>query len=853
MRKISTIFACFALLLLLFGCKHTEEAVVPVNLRTEYLREPIGIDTQAPRFTWEYTGEKTDFMPARNEIRIGTTPDNLSVYSTDTSLEPHTRYYWNVTVWDAKGKQSKTSATASFETGKYTSDDWSGKWITDKQDKEYEPAPLFRKTFTTDKEIKEARAYVAAAGYYELFINGERVGENYLDPGYTHFDKRILYVTHDVTSLLKQGDNVLATVLGNGWYNEQTVAVWKFHEANWRGRPAMLCELRLTYADGTSDVIITDESWQTAIGGYTYNNLYSGDKYDANLEEPGWKTVGFTDSQWQPATITENPTRLLVSQQMPGIHITEELKPIDVKTFDNGNYLFTFDKNIAGVCRLTVKGETGTRIILKHGERLAGNGHLQQEPINEFFRPVKQEEMFQTDIFTLKGTGEEVFMPSFTYHGFQYVEVECSKPVTLTKENLTALFMHTDVTPTGSFTCSNPTLNKIWNATMNAYVSNLHSIPTDCPQREKNGWTADAHIAIDLALFGFDGITVYEKWMNDFIDNQRDSIGDISGIVPCYDWGYGTGPVWDAALFVIPNALYDYYGDSQSIQTMYPTMLRYLDFLKTREKEGLLDYGLGDWVPWKAMTNNEYTSSAYYYLDYTLMARFASLLGKDATAYQQKAAELKQLINRKFFNEETNTYAEGTQAAQGVALYLGLVPEGKEQAVADKLHELVEANNYFLDFGMLGSKMVPAMLAKYGYIADVMKMITKTEAPSWGHWVDTMNYSTLPEDWGSKSSLNHVFLGDISAWMMNWLAGIRYDEAAPGFRRIEITPCFVKELDWAKGEYHSVKGLIRSEWKRENQAITLSVTIPIGSEATIKAGNSTYQVQGGTHTYTINE
>lgn len=853
MRKICTIFACFTFLLLFFSCKNIEKVVVPVNLRTEYLCNPIGIDTQTPRFTWEYDGEKKDFIAARDEVRIGTTPDNLVVYSKEMPLKPHIRYYWNVTVWDTKGKRSKTSDTASFETGKFISGDWSGKWITDKHDKEYEPAPLFRKTFTANKEIIEARVYIAAAGYYELFINGKRVGENYLDPGFTHFDKRLLYVTHDVTPLLKKGDNVLATVLGNGWYNEQTVAVWNFHEASWRGRPAMLCELQLIYADGTHDVIVTDESWQTATGPYTYNNLYSGDKYDANLEEAGWITLNFDDSKWQPAMETKSPTQLLVAQQMPGIRITEELTPVDVKTFTNQNYLFTFGKNISGLCRLKVKGEAGTRIILKHGERLADNGHLKQEPINEFFRPVKPEEMFQTDIFTLKGTGEEVFMPSFSYHGFQYVEVECSKPVTLTKDNLTGLFMHTDVSPVGHFSCSNPILNKIWDATMNAYLSNLHSIPTDCPQREKNGWTADAHIAIDLALLGFDGITVYEKWMNDFIDNQRDGIGDISGIVPCYNWGYGTGPVWDAALFIIPNALYDYYGDTRCIENMYPTMLRYLDYLKTREKEGLLDYGLGDWVPWKATTNNEYTSSAYYYLDYTLLARFASLLGKDATTYQQKATEIKRLINQKFFNPETNTYAEGTQAAQAVALYLGLVPEGKEQAVADKLHELVEANNYFLDFGMLGSKTVPAMLAKYGYISDVMNMITKTEAPSWGHWVETMKYTTLPEDWGSKSSLNHVFLGDISAWMMNWLAGIRYNSEIPGFRQIDITPHFVKEIDWAKGEYHSVKGYISSEWKREGKHILLSVTIPIGSEATIKTGDRIHQVKGGTHEFRFKE
>ena len=295
------------------------------------------------------------------------------------------------------------------------------------------------------------------------------------------------------------------------------------------------------------------------------------------------------------------------------------------------------------------------------------------------------------------------------------------------------MFIHTDVKPVGTFSCSNETFNKIWNATMQAYRSNLHSIPTDCPQREKNGWTADAHVAIDLGLLGFDGIKFYEKWMNDIIDNQREG-GDISGIIPSSGWGYGEfpGPVWDAVMFIIPNALYNYYGTTESIEKLYPTMERYLSYLKTKEKDGFLTFGLSDWVYWKATTNNEYTSTAYYYLDNKLMARFASLLGKDPTPYLKKAEELKNRINGKFFNTQSATYAEGTQAAQALALYLGLVPEGKEQAVAEKLHELVVNNDYFLDFGLIGSKTVPAMLTRYGYIEDVMKMIMKKEAPSWG-------------------------------------------------------------------------------------------------------------------------
>lgn len=826
----------------------------PVNLRTDYLSEPLGIDTPTPRFTWEYAGGNDDFSASRYEIRIGTTPNNLRVHEQAIRLQSHTRYYWQVTVWDQQGVKCRPSEIAWFETAKLAPSDWSARWITDDEDKEVESAPLFRKTFAAEKKIKSARAYVAAAGYYELFVNGERVGENYLDPGYTHFDKRILYVTHDVTPLLYPGENVVAAVLGNGWYNIQSVAVWDFEKARWRDRPRMICELRITYADDSEETIITDASWKTSTGPYIYNNLYSGDQYDARLEEDGWKTASFDDNKWAGATEVLSPAPLLTAQQMPGIRIVEEIPPVSVKSFGDSLYVYSFPKNISGLCRLSVKGEAGTRIMLRHGELLKEDGRLEQGNINVYYHPVKPGEVFQTDVYTLKGGGEkEVFMPSFAYHGFQYVEVETSAPITMDTENLTALFMHTDVTPVGEFSCSNPLLNKLWDATMLAYRSNLHSIPTDCPQREKNGWTADAHVAIDLGLLGFDAITLYEKWMNDFIDNQTEK-GDISGIIPSSGWGYGQwiGPVWDAAMFIIPNALYTYYNDTQAIERLYPAMEKYLAYLKTKEVDGFLTYGLGDWVYWKATTPNEYTSTAYYYLDNKLMAKFAALSGKDPAPYQQKADELKELINSTFFQPEAGIYANGTQTAQALALYLGLVPDGKSQLVADKLHETVAANDFFLDFGLIGSKTVPAMLTKYGYIEDVMKMITKTEAPSWGYWVETKGYTTLPETWTLSpefrdASLNHVFMGDISAWMMNHLAGIKADEENPGFTRITIAPHFVESLDYVHGEYHSPRGLIRSEWKREGERIGLSVTIPPGCRATVSVEEKDFDLGSGTH------
>lgn len=853
----------------------------PTNLRCEYLTEPIGIDVSIPRFSWRIESAKS-FTQEYYQIEIATSKELLQNGKADVwnsgriagnkmlavfegkALSSFRRYYWQVTVWDKENKIKKTSEVSTFETAMLTPSDWQSQWISDENDKDFKPSPLFRKTFVAAKKIKQARAYVSGIGYYELFINGKRVGENQLDPGYTHFDKRVLYSTYDITSLLEQGENAIATVLGNGWFNIQSLAVWHFDKARWRNRPQMICQLRIEYQDGTIETIGSDQTWKTSTGAYLFNNLYSGDLYDARLEEKNWKASGFDDNKWSQAKTVKEPAPLLVAQLMPAIQVVQEIKPVSVKAFGDKIYVFDIGVNISGVCRLKIKGEAGTKITLKHGELLDKVGRLNQSNIDCYFQRDSNDgpqhkdpnEIFQMDTYILKGGNEETFTPSFTYHGFRYVEVESSNPVKLTTENLVAQFIHTNVTRTGSFSCSNELLNKIWEATNRSYLSNLHSIPTDCPQREKNGWTADAHVAVDFGLLNYDGIKVYEKWMNDFIDNQRNT-GNISGIVPSADWGYeNIGPVWDAALFIIPNALYNYYGDTRCIENIYESCTKYLSFLKLKESDGYLKYGLGDWVAYKTKTPSEFTSSCFYYYDNLLMARFASLLGKDARPYIDKAEQLKQIINTQFFKKDSLIYANGSQTALSTALYMKIVPPEYEQQVAQKLVQSVRNNNHHLDFGVIGSKFVPAMLTKYGYAADAYKMSAKETAPSWGYWLKEKGLTTLGETWEfspdyKDASLNHIFLGDISAWMTNALAGINYDESKPGFRHIIIKPNFIQDLNWVKGEYRSVNGVIKSEWKRKGNQIILVVTIPANCTATVYT-DVEKQVKSGTYKFVFN-
>lgn len=852
------------------------------RIRCEYLKNPLGIDVATPRFTWEISAGHNGKQTACR-LKVATSPQLLKRGKADVwksrrvntdiprmvyqgpALQAHTRYYWQVEVWSNSRKL--TSEIASFETAKLSITDWhDAKWISDTFDKEFRKAPLLRKSISLEeKNIKNARLYVSGVGYYEFFINGAHVSDRKLEPGYTHFDKRVLYSTYDVTSMLQHGENVLAAELGNGWLNIQSLSVWEFEKARWRMRPRMIAELRITYNDGTVQTIPTDRTWKTNSGACSFNNLYSGEVYDARLVHKGWTIPGFDDKKWMPAIEVEAPAKILTSQQMPPIRVVREVKPVSMRKIDDYTYIYDMGENMTGVCRLQVQGPTGTCVTLAHGELIHDDGTLNQGNIEIYFKREKNGlpqhvdpfERIQTDTYFLSGNGMETYEPRFTYHGFRYVEVASTRPLTLTQESLTGLCMHTDVEPVGNFACSNEILNKLVEASCNSYLGNLFSIPTDCPQREKNGWTADGYVGMDYGLLFYDGITVYEKWMNDFIDNQRER-GDLSGIIPSSGWGYADwiGPVWDAALFIIPNNLYKYYGDTRAIEKMWDTCVRYLQYLETREKDGKLTYGIGDWVFYKAKTDTHFTSTAFYWLDNVLMAKFADLTGHDGTKYRAKADNLKELINNEWFDAEKKMYANGTQAAQSVGLALGLVPEEHAQVVADNLVRMIRDNGHQLDFGMLGSKFVPAMLVKYGYADDAYKMIIRPEAPSWANWIHR-GLTTLPETWVldkdfKDASLNHAFLGDISAWMMNSLAGINPNPKKPGFAGIIIRPQFINGISWAKGEYRSVRGLIRSEWKREGNQIELNIIIPANTEAELQLRDKSVALKMGKNQLTIN-
>lgn len=830
----------------------------PVALKCEYLNNPIGMDAPNPRLSWKIEDINQGARQIAYQLILGTDSTQLlkntgNIWNTNKlksgnqmvlykgpSLKPFTKYYWKIRIWNDKGIMSKKEPIAHFETGLMNSKNWQGAWISDSRDIDLKPASYFRKTFTAHKKIISARAYIAVAGLYELYINGKQIGDHRLDPMYTRFDRRTLYLTHDITHALIQGQNAIGVLLGNGWYNHQSNAVWYFEKAPWRARPAFCMDIRIKFSDNSEKVISSGKDWKTALSPVIFNSIYTAEHFDARLEMPGWNTPNFKDTAWKEVVLRSAPAPEIVSQLLHPIRNVEQIAAKSVHKFDDKNYVFDLGRNISGVSQLKVSGEPGTTLKLKHGERIYENKHVDLSNIDVHYRPTDDTDPFQTDIFVLSGKGQEIFMPRFNYKGFQYVEVSSDRPIDLTQNSLEGYFMHSDVPVIGKLNTSNNTLNKIWEATNNSYLSNLFGYPTDCPQREKNGWTGDAHIACETGLYNFDGFTIYEKWLADHRDEQQPN-GVLPSIIPSDGWGYewGNGPDWTSTIAIIPYNLYLFYGDKKPLEDCYNNIKRYVDHITSLAPDGLTNWGLGDWVPVKSKAPVELTSTAYYFFDAMILAATAKWLNKseDHQFYTVLSEKIKRAFNLKFLNTSDGIYGSGFQTELAVPLHMGLVPKEFIGKVAANLAKKVEEDGNHIDVGLLGTKSILNALSENGYADLAYKLASQETYPSWGWWIKN-GASTLFENWPidakSDISMNHIMFGEIGAWMYKALGGIKPDPEKPGFRNSLIEPHFVEGLDQFECEFDSPYGKIISSWRRTGNAILFDLTIPTNSGATLK-------------------
>ncbi len=828
-------------------------ALEATRLRCESLENPLGIDTLKPQLSWALTSPARAQSQTAYQILVASTPEALAkdtgdlwdsgkVASPETLYIPYAgkplrsglRAFWKVRSWDQSGAPSAWSAPATFEMGLLRAADWQAKWIGQTPDIDAKPAPLLRKEFPIAGEIKRARAYVCGLGYYELRINGQKVGDHVLDPGFTRFDKRTLYTTYDVTKALQTGKNAIGVILGNGWYNEQSLAVWKFDKAPWRAAPELLLRLEIETADGRTQTLLSDTTWKASTGPITFNNIYSGENYDARLEQKGWDAPGFNDSAWEAALEMPAPKGKMVAQMMPPIRVTKTLPAVKVTEPKPGVFIYDFGQNFSGFPRLKISGPAGATITMKCAERLHADGTLDQSAIAKYMLH-KPPQIFQTNNYTLKGDGIETWQPRFTYQGFQYVEVT-GAPGKLGPENLEGLFIHTDVPLAGEFTCSNPLLNKILETARWAYLSNLQSIPTDCPQREKNGWTGDAQLASEQGLFNYDGVAVYRKWINDVADNQEPN-RRLSVIIPDSGWGmsiFSYAPAWDAAFFEIPWNVYLYTGDRQMLEQHFDGFVMYLDWVAKQAKDNIIKGDLGDWCRYKADTPVDLTSTAYYYRDANIASKAAGLLGKktEEKKYAELAERIRKAFNKTFFNAKTGLYANGTQTAQSAALYFNIAEPKDRPAIFKNLLANVASSDNHIDAGILGSKYLLNVLTADGR-TDVAYLIAGQKTmPSWGWWIE-QGATTMWEQWDGNESRNHIMFGEIAAWFYKALAGINPDPARPGFKHVIIQPNPVAGLTSASAWHESAYGRIESNWKQEGGAFTLDVTIPANTTATV--------------------
>lgn len=862
-------------------------SIAPTDLRCEYTANPLGIDEASPRLSWITHTETRSWKQSAYQILVASSADVLAagkadlwdsgkVPSDQTAQVPYRgkplrsrqKCWWKVRVWDHTDVASGWSPVAYWTMGLLNEADWQdSQWIgrddvlenTDMVWHFYEdltdgrippsdrlklpgsnPAPFLRREFIVSGMVRSAYLFACGLGYAELHLNGKKVGgEIERDPAYTNFNHRVLYVTHDVTGLLAQGRNAVGAILGTGWYDVHDIAIWHFNTAPWRGRPRLRLLLAIEYKDGRSQFIISDGSWKAAAGPITRDGIYTGEIYDARREMPDWSTAGFDDAGWSPVLMMPAPFGKLAARRCPPVAITKTMVPISISEPKQGEFIINMGQNFSGHTQLRVRGPAGTTITMRYGEILHEDGTLNTARIGSLMAKTDPRQPFQQDTYICKGTDEEVWEQRFSYSGFQYVAVT-GFPGKPTVENFRGRFAHTVLENAGEFACSNEVINKIQHATRWSYLSNAQSIPTDCPQREKNGWTGDAQLASETGLMNFESASFYTKWLDDLADAQRPD-GGLPVIVPT--GGYGDGqaspaapvtPPWDAAYPVITWNLYLYCGDTRILERHYPRLRRYVDFFSQYEKNGVTPgLGLGDWVPWKTQTPLDLISTAYLYLDAKIISNIAHVLRmtNDEQKYGRLAEKVKHGFNAHFYRAEEHTYANGSQTALSTALMFGLVPDSEKLAVFTNLAANVERQGH-IDTGIIGAKNILHALSEGGRTDLAYHIVVQQNLPGWGYWIK-QGATTLWEDWEGKSSHNHIMFGDVSNWFFQWLAGISPDPSGPGFRRVRIRPTPVPGLEWAKGTYRSMRGTIISDWRRGGGNFQLNLTIPGNVTATV--------------------
>ncbi len=849
--------------------------VTVTGLRTEYLTDPVGIDALHPRLSWRLVSDVRNTMQSAYEVQVARSEAALAkgehllwssgrVESDASVLVPDsvptstsaTRYYWRVRVWTTTAGASAWSRPASWETGLLHRSDWTAEWIgpaPQPRDTGSTPSPLLRKEFEVRGRVRSARLYVTSLGLDIAYLDGRRVGDAELTPGWTSYHHRLQYRTYDVTAMLRQGDNAVGAMLGDGWYRGY---LGFNHQRNLYGEHrALLLQLDIRYVDGHTQRVVSDGSWRTTDGPVRSSDIYDGETYDARLDHAGWKSPGYDDARWAPVVVMPAPAARLVAPVAPPVRRVREIEPISIRKAPDGELVFDLGQNFAGWARLRVRGPRGTEVTMRFAEVLDHDGNIYTANL----RRAKQ-----TDRYILKGGGTEVFEPHFTYHGFRYVAVS-GLPMPPDSSTITGIALSSDLEQTGTFATSDTMLNKLQHNIVWGQRSNFMGVPTDCPQRdERLGWTGDAQVFSRTAAFNMEVDGFFSHWLADLaIDQHAD--GSVPWVIPNPMGGDSTDMAgtagWGDAAVIVPWTMYLAYGDLGLLARQYPSMRAWVDFEARQTGPDHIwrpGWQFGDWLAYHstdagypgATTGTDFIATAFLAHSADLLSRAAAVLGKtaDADRYAALFRTERAAFDREFVTP-AGRVAENTQTAYSLALEFDLLPDSLRATAGSRLVADVRLHGDHLTTGFLGTPNILDALTHTGHLATAYRLLLQRTYPSWLYPI-TRGATTMWERWDgirpdgtfedpSMNSFNHYAFGAVGNWMYRTIGGLGIDPAAPGYGHSIVAPRPGGGLTWARASIMTQYGLLASAWQRETGVFTLDVTVPPDTWSTVTLRNTT--------------
>lgn len=850
-----------------------------ISLKCENKENPIGIESTSPSLSWQLQSHQRNVLQTAYRILVA---DNLSLLKKNNGnvwdskkitsnqsiqvtykgkkMQAVKTYYWKVMVWDNKNHVSAWSKPSQWQMGLLSKEDWKrADWIaykeipdslidvlpvdTKKDDyKGNDVLPLFRKTFAVEKKVKKATMFICGLGQFELSINGKKISDHFLDPGWTKFDQQALYVSFDVTSDLNQGTNAIGVMLGNGFYYIPPVA-GRYRKLKVAfGYPKMICRLAIEYADGSNENILSDPSWKTSRSPITFSSIYGGEDYDARLEQANWNQPDFNDASWKKVVIVDGP-RMLNSQMAEPVKLFETFAPQKANKISDNSWVYDMGQNASGIPQIKLQGQRGDTIRIYPAELVKQDGTANQRATGSPY-------YLQ---YILKGNGVENWWPRFSYYGFRYLQINGAVPKNENNPSglpvllqITALHNRNAAARVGRFSCSNNLFNQTYHLIDWAITSNMQSVFTDCPHREKLGWLEQAHLMASSVCYNYDVINLYRKQIDD-MKNSQTAEGLVAEIAPEYvkfQWGEGMfrdSPEWGSSSILVPWYMYQWYGDQKILNESYGMMERYIHYLQTKAKGNILSQGLGDWYDLgpkppgvSQLTPMGVTATAIYYYDLTVLKNIAVLLNKnqDASEYEQLSVKVRKAFNDTFFHKDTRQYASGSQTVNAMAVYMGLVEPQYKDAVVENIVEDIRKRNNSLTAGDIGYRYLLCVLHDAGRDDVIFDMNSRSDVPGYGYQI-AKGATALTESWSAlpTNSNNHFMLGHIMEWFYRGLLGIDQTRNSVAFKEIIVNPEVVGDVTSAKGSYETMFGTISTEWKKEGNSFHLKATIPANTTA----------------------